>query len=199
MEWSSGLSCIGPVLRGLQEPTQAAVPLLIWLWPFLLALLQSSAPCLVCTRHKFCVPVLAHLCTALSTTILGSLLLKRTCTSRKIDRSHFPLYLDLIYFIFKLFQNRPVLQSARPHAFNRELSICTTDESRTVELTLWVVCACVNFVIHRSSRFYNTQRTWQLLWWQHNVWCFTVAEAVHRANRKLPNCACQLHSSRQNH
>ena len=61
-------------------------PLLIWLWPFLLALLQSSAPCLVCTRHKFCVPVLAHLCTALSTTILGSLLLKRICTSRKIDR-----------------------------------------------------------------------------------------------------------------
>ena len=64
-----------------------------------------------------------------------------------------------------------------------ELSICTTDESRTVELTLWVV----NFVICRSSRFYNTQRTWQPLWWWRNVWCFTVAEAVRRANRKLPN------------
>ena len=86
MECSSSFSCIGPVLRGLQEPTQAAVPLLIWLWPFLLALLQSSAPCLVCTRHKFCVPVLAHLCTALSMTVLGSLLLKRICTSGKIDR-----------------------------------------------------------------------------------------------------------------
>ena len=68
-----------------------------------------------------------------------------------------------------------------------ELSICTTDKSRTVELTLWVVCACVNFVIRRSSRFYNTQRTsWQPLWWRRNVWCFTVAEAVRRANRKLP-------------
>ena len=68
-----------------------------------------------------------------------------------------------------------------------ELSICTTDESRTVELTLRVVCACVNFVIRRSSRFYNTQRTWQPLWWRRNVWCFTVAEAVRRANRKLSN------------
>ena len=30
----------------------------------------------------------------------------------------------------------------------------------------------------RSSQFYNTQGTWQPLWWQCNVWCFTVAEAV---------------------
>ena len=40
-------------LEVFKKPTQAAVPLLIWLWPFLLAPLQSSAPSLVCTRHKF--------------------------------------------------------------------------------------------------------------------------------------------------
>ena len=44
MECSSSFSCIGPVLRGLQEPTQAAVPPLIWLWPFHLHLFSLQHP-----------------------------------------------------------------------------------------------------------------------------------------------------------
>ena len=29
------------------------------------------------------------------------------------------------------------------------------------------------------------QRTWQLLWWGRNIWCFTIAEAIRRADLKL--------------
>ena len=107
-----------------------------------------------------------------------------------------PSVTAIVLFCFRAAPLRKIaqLQSPLAHSFNQslswpyimKLSICTTDESRTVELTLWVVCAWVNFVIRRSSRFYNTQRIWQPLWWRRNVWCFTVAEAVRRANRKLP-------------
>ena len=44
-----------------------------------------------------------------------------------------------------------------------ELSICTTDDSRTFGMSVSFMWACVKFVIHRSSQFYNTQRTWQRL------------------------------------
>ena len=49
-------------------------------------------------------------------------------------------------------------------------------------------CAHVsNLSSRQSSQFYNTQRTWQLLWWGCNVWCFIITEAICRANWKLPN------------
>ena len=49
------------------------------------------------------------------------------------------------------------------------------------------MCAFVKFVICQFSQFYNTQRTWQLLWWGCNIWSFTVAEAIYRANPMLLN------------
>ena len=62
------------------------------------------------------------------------------------------------------------------------------DDSRTVGIpTSFILCLCVKFVIcHQSSWSYNTQKTWQSLWWGCNVWCFTVAEAICCANRKCP-------------
>ena len=52
------------------------------------------------------------------------------------------------------------------------------------------MCACVKFVLRRSSQCYNTQRAWQPSWWGRNVWCLTVVGAVRRANWKLRNsCA----------
>ena len=38
-----------------------------------------------------------------------------------------------------------------------------------------------------SSQFYNTQGTWQALWWEHNIWSFALLEGVPRANQKLIN------------
>ena len=48
------------------------------------------------------------------------------------------------------------------------------------------MCACLKLVICRSSQFYNTQRTWQASCRGRNFWCFTIAEAICHAYRKLP-------------
>ena len=73
----------------------------------------------------------------------------------------------------------------------RELSLCcTTDDSMTVKVTHQCTCAWVDFAIRQSSKFYNT--AWKLSWWGHNIWCLTIVEAVHCANRKLAiNLRCQ--------
>ena len=91
---------------------------------------------------------------------------------------------DLYWSITVLFTN--LMRRGDVYCTNSELSICTTVDSRTVGMPSLFMCACVEFVIRWSSQFYNTQRTWQPLWWGCNVWCFTVAEAIRRANRKLP-------------
>ena len=44
-----------------------------------------------------------------------------------------------------------MLVSAWSPSDNSKLSICTTDDSRTVGMSISFMCACVKFVIHRSS------------------------------------------------
>ena len=70
-------------------------------------------------------------------------------------------------------------------AYNTELLICMTDDPRTVGMPISFMCACLKFVIRRSSQFYSTQRAWQPSWLGCNVSCFTVAETVRCANQKL--------------
>ena len=65
---------------------------------------------------------------------------------------------------------------------NSELLICTTDDSRTVGIG-------VNFIHVCLSQICRPQRTWQPSWRGWNVWCFTVAKVIYRANRKH-SCNC---------
>ena len=48
---------------------------------------------------------------------------------------------------------------------NSELLIGTMVGSWTVKMPISFMCPGIKFVIHWSSQFYNTQRTWQLSWW----------------------------------
>ena len=72
--------------------------------------------------------------------------------------------------------------------FIMELSICTTDES--IGRMNWHFESCahsstLSSVGHPDSTTRKGPDN-RRLWWRRNVWCFTVAEAVRRANRKLP-------------
>ena len=81
--------------------------------------------------------------------------------------------------------------------YNTELSICTTDDARTVGMPISFICTCVKFVIRRSSQIYNTQRAWQPsllgMLGRKSSWCLTVVEAVRRANRKLADTRLKIY------
>ena len=52
--------------------------------------------------------------------------------------------------------------------------------------TFRVMCTCVQYVMHQSSPILQQlQRTRKPSWWGRKAWCFTVLEAVRRANGKL--------------
>ena len=72
-----------------------------------------------------------------------------------------------------------------------KLSVWTTDDSRTVAMpSLFHACAQTANASNSSSvgppNSTTCKRTWQPLWWGHNILSFTVAETTHRATRKLP-------------
>ena len=85
----------------------------------------------------------------------------------------------------------PNKKSTREHSwfYNSKLSIwiCTTDDSRTVGIPISFMYPCIKFVICWPTKSCNKQRTWQLSWWGHSVWCFTIPEAVRHTNQMLPN------------
>ena len=84
--------------------------------------------------------------------------------------------------------NAPLLHPSCPYQNNSELLICTTNDSRTVGMPISFMCACVKFVIYRSSQFCNLQRTWQCRGEDAKFDVFTITEAICCANQKLPIC-----------
>ena len=68
--------------------------------------------------------------------------------------------------------------------YNSKLYICTMNDSRTVGMPKFHVC---KISILSSVGPLQHTRGWQLLWWGCDVWCFTILQAIHCGNGKLPN------------